>query len=278
MSKFAVIGSPLTHSKSPAIHAAAYRVLGQHWHYDRFEVLKGGLSSFIENDSFVHDGFSVTMPLKEEAFKFAQVADELSEVTRASNTLVRMDDKWHGFNTDIFGIIQAVKSKIATPPTRTLVIGSGSTSRSALVAISRLAPSSKVQIFARNRKTQRDLLRFAAELGLQSSKCYFLSIGLQRAQLTLSTLPGGALDMVSKSLSKKLSNVPGGLLLDAAYHPWPSRFASFWMARDKPVVSGLDMLVWQAVAQIRIFMNGSSEVELPNEVAVVEAMRLAASE
>ena len=44
------------------------------------------------------------------------------------------------------------------------------------------------------------------------------------------------------------------------------------------MVSGLDMLVWQAVAQIRIFMNGSTEVELPNEVAVVEAMRLAASE
>jgi shikimate dehydrogenase len=241
-------------------------------------VLKGGLSSFIENDSFVHDGFSVTMPLKEEAFKFAQVTDELSNVTRASNTLVRMGDKWHGFNTDIFGIIQAVKSKIETPPTRTLVIGSGSTARSALVAISRLAPSSKVQIFARNRKTQRDLLRFAAELGLQSSKCYFLLNGLQRAQLTISTLPGGALDIVSKSLSKRLSTVPGGLLLDVAYHPWPSRFASFWMARDKPVVSGLDMLVWQAVAQIRIFMNGSTEVELPNEVAVVEAMRLAASE
>lgn len=278
MSRFAVLGSPISHSKSPAIHAAAYRVLGKLWQYDRYEVAKGGLSRFIETNSSEYDGFSVTMPLKEEAFKFADVTDELSNIASASNTLVKIDNKWHGFNTDIFGITQAVSSKISAPPTKTLIIGSGSTASSALVAISRISPASNVEIFARNKKAQRDLLLFATSLGLESSRCFFLSRGVRKAQLTISTLPGGALDLVSSKFLNRTSLVPGGLLLDVAYHPWPSRFASFWVSRGKPVVSGLDMLIWQAVAQIRIFRNGATEVELPNEVAVVEAMRLAASE
>ncbi len=276
MSKFAVLGSPISHSKSPIIHAAAYRVLGETWNYERFEVAKGGLKNFIESNSSV--GFSITMPLKEEAFKFADITDELSKITSASNTLVKVDNKWHGYNTDIFGITQAVSANISSSPTRTLIIGSGSTASSALVAISRISPASNVEIFARNKRTQRDLILFATSLGLKSSRCFFLSRGVRRAQLTISTLPGGALDLVSSKFSKRRSLIPGGLLLDVAYHPWPSSFASFWVSRGKPVVSGLEMLIWQAVAQIRIFRNGAAEVELPNELAVVEAMRQAASE
>jgi shikimate dehydrogenase len=122
------------------------------------------------------------------------------------------------------------------------------------------------------------LIQFASSLGLQGSRCLFLSKGIAQASLTVATLPGSVLDSVSEKLSKRKSLVPGGLLLDVAYHPWPSKFAAFWMANDRPVVSGLEMLIWQAVAQIRIFRNGSPEMPLQNEIAVVEAMRLAASE
>jgi shikimate dehydrogenase len=278
MSRFAVLGSPISHSKSPIIHAAAYRVLGESWHYDRFEVAKGGLKRFVESDANECSGFSVTMPLKEEAFNFAQETDELSKLTRASNTLVKVDNRWLGYNTDIFGITQAVRSKIITPPTQTLIIGSGSTATSAVVAISKIAPGSKIQIFARNSKARSELIQFAVSLGLQASRCLFLSKGIAQAALTVATLPGSVLDSVSEKLSKRKSLVPGGLLLDVAYHPWPSKFAAYWMANDRPVVSGLEMLIWQAVAQIRIFRNGSPEMPLQNEIAVVESMRLAASE
>lgn len=279
MSKsFAILGSPISHSKSPIIHAEAYRVMGEPWQYDRFEVARGQLQRFIESTPLGFNGFSVTMPLKEEAFKFAQQTDELSRLTNASNTLAKLDNIWHGFNTDVYGIIQAVSSKINGTPARTLVIGSGSTATSALVAISKIAPNTKVKIYARNSKTRNNLLRLASSLGLNSSRCFFLAKGIRDAQLTISTLPGNALDSVSEKLLKKKSVLPGGLLLDVAYHPWPSRFAALWIAREKPVVSGLEMLIWQAVAQIRIFKNGSPEIALKDELDVVKAMRLAAGE
>lgn len=279
MSKsFAILGSPITHSKSPIIHAAAYRVMGEQWRYERFEVAKGELSRFIDSRALGFNGFSVTMPIKEDAFNFAQQTDELSKLTHASNTLVKLDNTWHGFNTDVFGIIQAISLKINSTPQRTLVIGSGSTATSALVAISKIAPNSKVDIYARNSTTRNNLLRFASSLGLDASRCIFLGKGLKLAQLTISTLPGNALDRVSEKLARRKFMQPGGLLLDVAYHPWPSKFASLWIAREKPVVSGLEMLIWQAVAQIRIFKNGSPEIPLANEIAVVEAMRLATGE
>ena len=76
--KFAVLGSPIAHSKSSLIHAAAYRVLGENWDYSRFEVAKGGLKRFVENDGAGFTGCSLTMPLKEEAFSFADVTDDIS--------------------------------------------------------------------------------------------------------------------------------------------------------------------------------------------------------
>ena len=278
MSKYAVLGSPIAHSKSPIIHSAAYRVLGETWQYERFEVGKGGLKRFVEASANQFLGFSVTMPLKEDAFNFAHETDELSKLTKASNTLVKVDHRWLGFNTDTFGITQAVSSKLANPPKRSLIIGSGSTATSAVVAISKIAPASEIQIFARNTKTRRELIQFANSLGLQASRCMFLSKGIARASLTVSTLPSSVLDLASEKLMKIKSLVPGGLLLDVAYHPWPSKLASYWMAKNRPVVSGLEMLIWQAVSQIRIFRNGTPDLALPNEIAVVEAMRLAASE
>ncbi|MEY4742747.1 MAG: hypothetical protein RIR34_86, partial [Actinomycetota bacterium] len=66
---------------------------------------------------------------------------------------------------------------------------------------------------------------------------------------------------------------PRGAVLDVAYKPWPSSFASAWQANGRPIISGLEMLLWQAVAQIRIFTTGDPNNQLPNEAAVVEAMR-----
>lgn len=274
---FAVLGLPISHSKSPLIHQAAYRVLGESWTYGRFEVAKGGLKRFIESDGADHTGFSVTMPLKENAFQFASETDELSKATRASNTLVNIDGTWHGFNTDIFGITQAVAAKQTKPIHRSLLIGSGATATSALVAISKIAPASEVRIFARNKETRAQLISFGLGLGLSVSKSRFIRNSILTADLTISTLPGGALDEVSKKLSRR-KFAPRGLLLDVAYQPWPSKIAELWSAANQPVVSGLEMLIWQAVAQIRIFKFGTPETPLPNEIAVVEAMRIAVAE
>jgi len=93
------------------------------------------------------------------------------------------------------------------------------------------------------------------------------------SDLVISTLPAHALDEAGEKLYKSRRFKPAGALLDVAYQPWPSGFAKAWIHHDKPVISGLEMLIWQAVVQLRIFSAGSATEPLPNEIAVVEAMR-----
>lgn len=276
--RYAVLGSPIAHSKSPEIHQAAYRVLGEDWTYDRHEVVKGGLKRFIETTGQEYSGFSVTMPLKENAFAFADQTDELSKLTRATNTLANFDGTWHGFNTDVYGIIQAVQGKLTKELNRVLIIGSGATATSALVAISKIAPNAEVKVFARNAKSRNEVLSFASSLGLHAKRASMLIGSMSKADLVISTLPGGALDTVSAKLETRTSFKPHALLLDVAYSPWPSAIASVWTSRGAPVTSGKEMLLWQALAQIRIFKNRNPLEPLLNEIAVVEAMRIALGE
>ena len=158
--RFAVLGSPIAHSKSPAIHLAAYRVLGFDWEYGRAEVQKGLMRTFIAGLDGVWNGFSVTMPLKEEASRFAEELDEYAKLTGATNTLY-LDEfgKWHGFNTDVFGIVQAVTEARIGLVKHALIIGSGATASSAMVAISVLNPTAHVEVLARNKVSRKEIGR-----------------------------------------------------------------------------------------------------------------------
>ena len=271
--KLAVLGSPISHSKSPAIHAAAYRVLGLDWSYEKIEVRKGGLRSFMEQLDPLWMGFSLTMPLKEEAARFAVNLDAAAELTGACNTLVRTDAGWAGYNTDVFGIVQAVRLAGVDSAETVLIIGSGATATSAVTAVKELAPNATILVHARNPETRSQLVSYARELGFKAHSVRFLARAVRRASLTIATLPGGALNSVADKLARKAGFRPGGAILDIAYDPWPSKIASVWSKAERPIISGLEMLLWQAVAQIRIFKTGDPTVPLPNEVAVVEAMR-----
>ena len=274
--RFAVLGSPIEHSKSPAIHLAAYRVLGLDWDYGRAEVQKGLLRTFLAGLDTPWNGFSVTMPLKEEASRFAEELDPYAELTGATNTLY-LDEfgKWHGFNTDVFGIVQAVTEARIGLVRHALIIGSGATATSAMVAISVLNPSAHVEVLARNPESRKAILALGKKLGLKVRRAGGLRAASRVSNLTISTLPAGSLDKQAARLERAWLWKPKGALLDVAYNPWPSKLAAAWSAKEKRTISGLEMLIWQAVAQIRIFTSGSSERELPNEVAVVSAMHIA---
>ena len=271
--KLAVLGSPISHSKSPLIHAAAYRVLGLNWEYDKIEVRKGGVRPFIEGLDADWLGLSLTMPLKEEAAKFAESLDRAAEVTRAVNTLVRTETGWAGFNTDVFGIVQAIHQANLGRLETVLVIGSGATATSAVAAIKQLSPEAKVLVHARNKVTRAELVDFAKGLGLKAKATGSLKRAANKADLTIATLPGGALNDAAAELAKSGSFRPRGAIFDVAYQPWPSSIASVWQGKQLPIISGLEMLLWQAVAQIRIFTSADPALPLPNEAAVVEAMR-----
>ena len=262
--QFAVLGSPITHSKSPAIHLAAYRALGFNWGYDRFEVNEADFDTFVRNTRL--DGASLTMPLKAIAFERFGSKNEVGRLARAVNTLVLEGDTFRGFNTDVFGLQKALEGSTFDSA---LVLGSGATARNALIAISLINAEAAVSIRARNATSLADLVTFGRQLGLQVSDA---KDSRKNHDLVISTLPPKVAE------PDWIAGQTQGTLLDVAYNPWPSELAKHWSSFGGNVVSGLEMLIWQAIAQIRIFKNGNDAVPLDDEHELASVMRNAATD
>jgi len=246
-SNYAVLGSPIAHSKSPVLHRAAFAASGIEASYDAHE-LAGGLANYVSTLDESWRGLSLTMPLKEEALDVAEQLHPLAISSRAANTLIRVSGAWLGYNTDVMGLQQAVANLTFQT---VAILGNGATARSAAVAFE----DSDLFVWARN--SDRAMAMTESYGGRVSSLDDALS-----CDLVVSTLPAGALEPL-------LGTAYDGVLLDVAYanKGTGSHFASS--------ISGLEMLLWQAVGQQRLFRTGQFESPLEDEEAVVAAMRSA---
>ncbi|MEY4327488.1 MAG: hypothetical protein RIR71_158 [Actinomycetota bacterium] len=255
--RYAVLGSPIAHSKSPLIHSTAFSLLGVDASYQAIE-LASDLQAFIKSQPQDFFGYSVTMPLKELALNFADRADSLAIAAGAANTLIRTETGWDAFNTDVFGtqkVTRVLKFKSVS------IIGTGATARSAIVAMQELGKS--VSVWGRN---QTALAQLAAEFEVSTHSQFHSAC---EADLVISTLPPKALD----GLAAELRTAPKGYLLDVAYDPWPSKAAELW--GPEKTVSGIEMLIWQAIGQQRLFAGHDLDEPLGNEKELLLAIRTA---
>lgn len=265
--RLAVWGDPIAHSKSPALHAAAYDVLGLDWEYGRQRVDAAGFGDAIGALDDTWRGLSLTMPLKEAAHDRSDVLDPHAEATGAVNTLL-FGERTSGFNTDVGGIMDALTEQGLGEREHVRILGAGATAASALVAAAELG-ARRIDVRARRPEKAADLVALGDRLGVAVSASA-LSDPASPVELTIATLPGGA--ALDPAVVEPLS-ATGGALFDVAYSPWPSALATTW--GGGPAISGLGMLLFQAVRQIRIFDHGDPAVPLRDEDAVITAMRAA---
>jgi shikimate dehydrogenase len=270
--RLAVLGSPIAHSKSPALHAAAYGVLGLDWAYSAIEVPYGDLGTFFYGLDPSWRGLSLTMPLKNEVLPLLDDRSALVDRVGAANTVLLADGRRQGFNTDVAGVVGALGETGLTSLEYVQVLGAGATAASVLAASAQLG-ATRVLVSARDPEKARSLEPLAAALGIDLA---IRPLGIMDRSMIIpnavvSTLPGGTpVDMPYPEAIRA-----GAVLLDVAYDPWPSALATSWTDAGGTVVSGLEMLLHQAVAQVRIFVSGSEGGDLPDETAVVAAMRSA---
>ncbi|MGO4678895.1 shikimate dehydrogenase family protein [Microbacterium sp. 2MCAF23] len=268
-SRLAVWGDPIDHSRSPDLHNAAYRLLGLDWEYGRRQVDEAGFDEALDSLDATWRGLSLTMPLKERAHARAHALDDDARLTGAVNTLL-LGEEIHGFNTDVGGLTSALLAAGLAQVRTARVLGGGATARSALVSLLRLGVD-EVELRTRRPEQAEELAGFAQRIGLKATTNELGSGSPPPSvDLTVSTLPGSAAlpDDVMTVLARE-----GGALFSAAYAPWPTPLAQAWT--DAPVLTGLEMLLHQAVAQIRIFLNGAPDAALPDEPAVLGVMRAA---
>ena len=254
----AVLGYPIEHSLSPILHGAAYQALDLHgWHYDKIECDEAGLPSLVDSMGPEWAGLSLTMPLKRVALTVADEVSPLAQAVGAANTLVFSPDGGRrADNIDVAGMVSALREAGLARVEQAVILGAGGTAQSALAAVRELGHQSPI-VLVRNLARTRELRETAERLGMQPT----ISDGLfteplPAADLVISTLPGGAADPLSATRWK-----PDTMVLDVVYTPWPTSFAGSALAAGCPVVSGLTVLLYQAVAQVELMTGHPGPVE-----------------
>jgi shikimate dehydrogenase len=270
--RLAVLGTPIAHSKSPLLHAAAYEVLGLQWVYERHEVDEGSLASFVKSRDSSWRGLSLTMPLKQAIQPHLDRIDRIGELTGAVNTVLFEwgGDTVHrsGFNTDVPGIVRALRAAGVERVRHAHILGGGATAASAVVAASELGAES-VLVSVRAPERAAGLVPLAASVGLTITVAAFDDARDDDAtELVVSTLPGGVDAPIAFDAGFR-ARVP---LLDVAYEPWPTTLGQAWADAGGVVLGGLAMLVHQALLQVRIFVGGDPFAPLPDEESVLAAM------
>ena len=257
----AVLGSPIRHSLSPVLHGAAYQELGLHgWHYDKIECDEPGLPRLVDGMGPEWAGLSLTMPLKRVALTVASEVSPLARAVGAANTLVFPATGPAGgrqaHNTDVAGMVAALKESGLTRIEEAVILGAGGTAQSALAAVRELGHQSPI-VLVRNLARTGELRETAERLGMRPTiSGSLITEPLPAADLVISTLPGGAADALSASRWK-----PDTMVLDVVYAPWPTPFAGSALAAGCSVVSGLTVLLHQAVAQVELMTGHPGPVE-----------------
>jgi Shikimate 5-dehydrogenase len=266
--RLAVLGSPIAHSRSPQLHAAAYGVLGLPWEYSRADVPSGTLPRFLAELTPEWRGLSLTMPLKREVLPFLDSRSDAVESSGAANTVLFADGGTHGFNTDVAGIVGALGDHGIAEAGSVHLIGTGNTAASALLAVARLG-ARDVVVSGRSPDGLADLERLGERIGIPTRTRRYGDAFEVVPDLVVNTLPGHA----------DPDDVPeadaGGALMEVPYDPWPTPRAARWAERGALVANGLEMLLHQAVEQVRIFVTGAEGGALEREAEVVAAMRTA---
>jgi len=247
MDKYAVIGNPVAHSKSPQIHAAFAQATGQDMSYDRLLAPLGGFASAV--DAFVRDGgrgLNVTVPFKLDAFAVARTASDRAQAAGACNTLKREGDGWYADNTDGAGIVRdlTINHGVRIAGCDLLVLGAGGAARGVLVPLCAERPRSITICNRTTAKAEALAVRFA-ERGPIAAR-------------TLATLAGRDFDVVINATSAGLAGDvtlpwPDGLFrphafaYDLIYADAPTTFLRWAKAQGvQRAADGLGMLIEQA--------------------------------
>ncbi|MFI1374704.1 shikimate dehydrogenase [Streptomyces longwoodensis] len=243
----AVLGSPIAHSLSPVLHRAAYDALGlTEWTYDRFEVDEAALPGFVDGLGAEWAGLSLTMPLKRAVIPLLDEISDTAASVEAVNTLVFTGDgRRTGDNTDVPGMVAALRERGIEEVGSAAVLGAGATASSALAALSRVC-TGEVVAYVRSEARAAEMRQWGERLDVELRTARWEDAAeALRAPLVIATTPAGATDALAHAVPERPAT-----LFDVLYEPWPTPLAARWSMAGGAVVGGLDLLVHQAVLQV----------------------------
>jgi shikimate dehydrogenase len=246
----AVLGHPVGHSLSPVLHRVAYAQLGLDWTYTAHDVTAERLAGFVEQLDDSWRGLSLTMPLKRAVLPLLDDMDPTVLSVGAANTVLLAPGHRYGANTDVGGLVTALREAgLWQGAAHAVVVGGGATAASALASLSVLAVGS-VELRVRDVARAGETLRTGRRLGLDVRALTFDEPwpGRPEVGVVVSTVPSA----VAASLLPDAVLSAAAVVADARYDPWPSLLLRRAESIGTATTTGVDLLVHQAVGQIRL--------------------------
>ncbi|MEE8541976.1 MAG: shikimate dehydrogenase [Desulfobacterales bacterium] len=256
---YGVIGSPIVHSLSPAMHNAAFAAIGRNAVYLAFEA-KDIIGCVRGMKALGVNGLSVTIPHKTSILPLLDEIDEMAQQIGAVNTIVNVDGRLSGYNTDAFGALKALKEKTALPGKTCLLIGAGGAARAVGFALQ----AHGVHLFIVNRSKKRGL-RLAHHLGVEFVPLQ--DIETVPTDLLIQTTPIGMYPGADQSLVPLGALKEGMVVMDVIYNPVETRLLAEASSRGCATISGLTMFVHQGAEQFRLWTGKEAPLGVMTKAA-----------
>jgi shikimate dehydrogenase len=272
--KAAVLGSPVRHSLSPALHRAAYAELGlAGWTYEALECDEARLPGLLEGCGPEWAGLSLTMPLKRAVLPLLDAAAPVVAEVGGANTVIFVAGARHGHNTDVYGIATALSAAGLSASGPVLILGAGATACSALAAVRRLGADGAT-VAVRDRTRAGDLLAAAERLGMTVRLADFAAGPGDRSwQLVISAVPAGAADAYAQRMLR--ADLVPFAVLDVIYQPWPTPLALAAEQTGAVVVGGFELLLHQAARQVELMTARTAPLAAMRRAGTAELRRRA---
>lgn len=268
---FGVLGDPVAHSLSPVMHNAAFEELGMDAIYLAFRVTKDDLGDAIRGaKSLGIAGLNITIPLKEHALRFVEVADELTKQIGAINTIDFSHGRSVGYNTDGIGSLRVLKETVGEiKGKRVLILGAGGAAKA--IAFYLDAEGAKVTVANRTKERALQLvarLRTAEAIGLDAQ----LKDRIADADVLINATSVGMHPHENETLVHAELMHPDLVVFDIVYNPMETRLLrEAKRAGVTRIINGVKMLVYQGAASFKIWTNVEPPIEVM-ERAVINAL------
>lgn len=263
-----IVGSPVAHSASPAMHNRAFAELDLDFVYLPFEVedLRNFFDHFVRKDireiGWNLSGLSVTIPHKREVVSLLDEINETARKTGAVNTIVRKDNRLIGYNTDVRGAMEPLERVLPLAGESCAVIGAGGAARAVIFGL--IERDARVQVFARNPLRASEV---TDSFGVKVSP--FESLESSNAQIVINTTPIGMRGHSEGSSPVPRSALAGrAVAYDLVYNPLDTRFLIDARAAGCRTIDGLEMLVAQAALQFELWTGRKPPIDAMRKAAI----------
>jgi shikimate dehydrogenase len=265
---YCIIGDPIDHSLSPAIHNAAFTTLGLNCSYIAFRVQEGQLKNSMDSLRAINiGGFNVTMPHKVTVLNYVDRPDNIVELVGAANTVNNKGGKFYAYNTDVVGFIEPLhQRKIDLNGYEVLILGAGGAARAVAVGLSQEKGVSKINIFNRDCDRSTNLANVINKLGIKTniiSQNDMQKIAF-RSNLIINTTPLGMRN--EESLIKSSSISKESIVYDIVYKPIETKLLANAKTAGAQVIYGYEMLLEQAIASFKIWFRIDPPIESMKKV------------